>query len=255
MSTAEEKARVRELAGFYRSGQLDVDRKLIRYRFHALQPHFRPGAFLELGSGDGEMTALLTGVAQHLVVVDGSPELLAELPDAPNLQKICALFEEFEPGMRFNTVIADHVLEHVLDPVALLKRAANWVAPGGRLLVGVPNALSVHRLAAVKMGLLSHPAALNDRDRALGHRRVYTLAELRRDLVEAGLTIAATGGVFLKPLSHAQMQEHWTDAMLAAFFELGAEFPQNAAEIYAACEPPSTMPTVNRQVTDRPQCR
>jgi 2-polyprenyl-3-methyl-5-hydroxy-6-metoxy-1,4-benzoquinol methylase len=35
-----------------------------------------------------------------------------------------------------------HVLEHVDDPRAALERIAGWLAPGGTLLVGVPNLTS-----------------------------------------------------------------------------------------------------------------
>jgi hypothetical protein len=43
------------------------------------------------------------------------------------------------------------------------------------------------------------------------------------------------GGVFLKPLSNGQIQDHWTTAMVEAFFELGKDFPEIAGEIYAIC--------------------
>jgi SAM-dependent methyltransferase len=45
----------------------------------------------------------------------------------------------FAPG-RFDVVTALHVLEHVPDPVRLVRRMVEWLAPGGLLIIEVPNA-------------------------------------------------------------------------------------------------------------------
>jgi 2-polyprenyl-3-methyl-5-hydroxy-6-metoxy-1,4-benzoquinol methylase len=130
----------------------------------------------------------------------------------------------------------EHILEHVEAPVALLLRARKWLAPGSRLLIGVPNAHSIHRLVAVKMGLLKDPCELNERDRQLGHRRVYTVAALKRDVEAAGIDVIETGGVFFKPLSNQQIQGNWSEAMIQGFYELGNDFPAYAAELYCVCQ-------------------
>ena len=44
------------------------------------------------------------------------------------------------------------------------------------------------------------------------------------------------GGVFFKPLSNGQIQENWTEEMIQGFFELGKDFPEYAADIYAVCK-------------------
>jgi 2-polyprenyl-3-methyl-5-hydroxy-6-metoxy-1,4-benzoquinol methylase len=133
----------------------------------------------------------------------------------------------------------DHILEHVAEPVALLDRTRTWLAPAGRLVVGVPNGYSFHRLAGVKMGLLREPCELNERDRTLGHRRVYTRESLFRDLHAAGLPPTGWGGVFFKPLSNQQIQDTWTPTMMDGFYELGNDFPDHANELYAICEAPA----------------
>ena len=42
----------------------------------------------------------------------------------------------------YDAIIAAHVLEHTRDPSAVLKRLAALLAPGGSLVVAVPNVLS-----------------------------------------------------------------------------------------------------------------
>jgi 2-polyprenyl-3-methyl-5-hydroxy-6-metoxy-1,4-benzoquinol methylase len=230
-----EQRRVEGGAGWYLTEQLELDKRLIRLRHETLAPYCRGPEGLELGPAEGVMTRLLLEDFEHLTVVDGSAALLESIPDSPRLTKVHALFEEYEPAGRFDTVVVEHVLEHVDRPVELLRRARGWLAPGANLLVGVPNGLSFHRLAAVKMGLLGSPCELNERDAALGHRRLYTRESLQRDLEAAGLRVGTMGGVFFKPLSNRQIEEHWTEAMIRGFYELGKDFPENAAELYAVC--------------------
>lgn len=232
----DEQQRVASVADWYLTEQLDFDRRLIRFRFETLRPHLTGSEGLELGPAEGEMTRLLLDQFTTLTVVDGSSALLAQIPESSRLIKVHALFEDFVPDRAFTTIVMEHILEHVDRPVDLLRRARTWLAPRGRLLAGVPNGHSIHRLAAVKMGLLSEPCALNARDRTLGHRRVYTPEGFKADLEAAGLRVVTRGGVFFKPLSNQQIESHWTEEMIRGFYELGNDFPDLAAELYAVCE-------------------
>lgn len=229
-------ADVETRSSWYLQEQLDFDKRLIGFRYRTLKPYIQGPLGLELGPAEGEMTRFLVEDFEQLVTVDGSRELLAQIPDRPNLRKVHSLFEHYQPEQRFNTIVMEHILEHVDDPVGLLRRAASWLAPGGRILAGVPNGNSIHRLAAVKMGLLQHPCELNERDHTLGHQRVYTSATLRADIEAAGLAVSQSGGVYFKPLSNRQIQDHWSEGMIEGFYELGKDFPEHAAELYMVCE-------------------
>lgn len=234
----DEMKRISSRSNWYLEEQLDFDRRLIGFRYETLKPYLQGPEGLELGPAEGQMTKFLVQDFKRLTVVDGASELLACIPNFSNLVKVHSLFGEFEPEWQFNTIIMEHILEHVDKPVALLQRAMQWLAPEGRMLLGVPNGNSIHRLVAVKMGLLKHPCELNQRDHALGHRRVYNKETFTKDIEAAGLKIVEMGGVFLKPLSNQQIQDHWTDEMIKGFYELGKDFPENAAELYAVCKLP-----------------
>jgi 2-polyprenyl-3-methyl-5-hydroxy-6-metoxy-1,4-benzoquinol methylase len=231
-----ERGRVERLSRWYLTEQLDFDRRMIGYRYRSIKPHLKGPRGLELGPAEGLMTRMLVDDFSELTVVDGAAELLARIPSLPTLTRVHALFEEFEPEARFDTIVMDHILEHVDDPVALLSRARGWLAAAGRVVLGVPNGDSFHRLAGVKMGLLRERCELNQRDRTLGHRRVYTRHTLFVDLEAAALQPTAWGGVFFKPLSNQQIQDHWTEPMIEGFYELGKDFPEHANELFAVCE-------------------
>lgn len=230
-----ESKRVESLSKWYLEEQLDFDKRLIRYRYETIKPKFIGKHCLELGPAEGEMTQFLINDFEKLTVVEGSHELLEKIQDMPNLIKVHSLFEDYEPDKLFDTIILEHVLEHVDNPVDLLKLVKRWLNPEGRLFLGVPNANSIHRLAAVKMELLSEPSQLNSRDIALGHRRVYTPATFIKDVEKSGLNVDEWGGVYFKPLSNAQIQDNWSEEMIEGFFKLGQDFPEFAAEIFVVC--------------------
>lgn len=205
----------------------------VEYSFRVFQRFIRPGEILEMGPAEGIMTQHLVNLGFPLSVVEGSERFSSELAQRyPGISVNHSLFEDFEPAKRFQTIILGHVLEHVVDPKGLLGRVKNWLVPGGRILAAVPNARSLHRQAAVMMGLLRFEEELNETDRHHGHRRVYNPETFRNDFLAAGLSIEAFGGYWLKPLSNQQISDTWTPEMLDAFMMLGEWYPDIAGEIY-----------------------
>lgn len=194
---------------------------------------WRGTSCLELGPAEGLMTAILAGVFPDLTIVDGSEAFCADLRRRyPKAAVACSLFEEFRPTRRFDAIVMGHVLEHVADPRALLFTTRDWLTDDGMVYAAVPNARSIHRQAAVLMGLLEEEHALNDTDRHHGHRRVYDPEGLRSDFLAAGYHIEIFGGYWIKPLSNAQIDAEWSSEMLDAFMRLGERYPDIAAEIY-----------------------
>ncbi len=100
------------------------------------------------------------------------------------------------------------------------------------LFAAVPNARSLHRQAAVIMGLLGAEDELNEMDRHHGHRRVFNPETFRNVFNQAGLKIDIFGGYWMKPVSNKQIETTWTDEMLQAFMALGERYPDISGEIY-----------------------
>ena len=72
--------------------------------------------------------------------------------------------------------VCSEVLEHVDEPVRLLRNARAWLAPGCRLVVTVPG------------------GPMSAFDRHIGHRRHFSPGELGRVLVEAGFETQLLAG-------------------------------------------------------------
>lgn len=216
-----------------------VNSATIQASFRIFSRYLLPGSILELGPAEGVMTEKLVQLGREMTVVDGSAAFCEALAERhPQLTVVHALFEEYKPASPVANIVLGHVLEHVEDPVRILSQALSWLAPGGRILAAVPNSRSLHRQAAVLMGLLPFEEGLNDADLHHGHRRVYNPETFRRDFRAAGLQIEASGGYWLKPLSNSQIEQSWTPEMLNAFMELGERYPDIAGELYVIARAP-----------------
>lgn len=229
----EEKAQLERIssASLYAAG---ANSAMVSYSFKIAERYLIGDNLLEMGPAEGVMTELLATTGKKMTLVEGSGSFCDDLRRRFSQATVVhALFEEFQPDELFDNIILGHVLEHVQDPVEILSRAKRWLKPrAARLFAAVPNARSLHRQAAVIMGLLSKEDALNEMDIHHGHRRVFNPESFRNCFYQAGLKIDVFGGYWLKPVSNRQIQETWTDAMLNAFMQLGERYPDIAGEIY-----------------------
>jgi len=226
---------IEQLSNFYSDENLGLDLKLVEYAYTSFKPFFKGSVGLELGPSYGYMTKFLIDDFDSLHIVEGSKSLINQIPSYINIVKHNILFEEFHSEIKFDTIIMNHVLEHLENPQSILTKFREYVSPDGVFIIGVPNAKSIHRLAAVKLELLTSEYALKPRDKKLGHFRVYDTKSLIKEVEHAGLTVNNKGGIFLKPLSNAQIKENWDDELINGFYLLGNDFPDHCAEVFVVC--------------------
>jgi 2-polyprenyl-3-methyl-5-hydroxy-6-metoxy-1,4-benzoquinol methylase len=227
-----EMARLDRVAQEYRQPDAGrrVDQKLISLLVGRAIPWMNGPEVLEMGSGDDQWTQRMIEHFGHSHLVDGSRTLIeaARKKYGAKLTAYHSLFEELNPGKQFDTVLSSLVLEHVEDPAKVLATAAKWIKPEGRLVVIVPNALSLHRRLAVAMGLIRAADELGESDVRLGHRWVFTIASIEEAIAGAGLKIVRKAGWLTKPLPQSMMTE-FSDALLEGLMKLGDELPMEHA--------------------------
>jgi 2-polyprenyl-3-methyl-5-hydroxy-6-metoxy-1,4-benzoquinol methylase len=222
------------------SAQEGLNARIIDYRYRELAAFYRGKTCLEFGCADGRGLEILLARFESVTAVDGSARLLAETRRrirSPRLTLIHSLFEDLDLGRRFDTVQMGHVLEHVDEPRAVIKAGIRHLEPRGVLIADVPNANSIHRHVGVALGMIEKVTDLNDADRRIGHQRVYTWERFRHEFQALGLRIVKQGGVFLKPLSNAQLEQMLSAEQIQALFAVGKQFPELAAEIFVVCRP------------------
>lgn len=214
------------------------------YMLQSFEPMFRPGSLLELGCFKGALTRRLLAHFDDVTCVEASDQALQEARASldPRVQFIHSRFEEAVLPRRYDNIVLTHVLEHLDDPVAVLKRInEEWLAPGGRLFLVCPNANAPSRQIAVKMGLISHNSAVTPAEADHGHQCTYTLDTLERDAVAGGLKVKHRSGIFFKALANFQWDRLLqTDIIsqeyLDGCYQLGQHYPDLCASIFLMCE-------------------
>ena len=219
------------------------DAVLRGYIMRTLDPFLVPGRALEMGCYKGDVTELIAERYADVTVIEASGELIAAASARLGRRAsfLHGTFEAIDLPQRYDAIFLIHTLEHLDDPVAILRRVDRWLTDTGRLFVVVPNANAASRQIAVQMGLIPANDAVTPEEEVHGHRRTYRLDTLARDVQAAGLRILHGGGVFFKPLANFQFDRLMggdvvSDGYLEGCYRLGFHYPDLCASIWYACE-------------------
>jgi len=214
------------------------------YMMKAFEPFFRAGNVLELGSFKGRFTSRLLLHFGKVTCIEASIAAIEEAMRTlgSEVHFVNSTIEAATLSQVYDNVVMTHVLEHLDDPVAVLRRVNNeWLSDSGRFFLVCPNANAPSRQIAVKMGLVTHNSAVTPAEAEHGHLRTYSLDTLERDVVAAGLKVIQRSGVFFKALANFQ----WdcllqTDIVsveyLEGCYQLGQQYPDLCSSIFLLCE-------------------
>lgn len=114
-----------------------------RLDFNAMYLSVRPGAkLLEIGCGSGRQLELLRQLGWQAEGLDLDPAAVKAASARGLTIHAGGLKEQRFPDGSFDAVVSSHVIEHVHDPVGLLRECGRILRPGGRLVVVTPNTAS-----------------------------------------------------------------------------------------------------------------
>jgi SAM-dependent methyltransferase len=214
------------------------------YMLKSFAPFFKEGNLLELGSFKGDFTKRFLPFFNDITCVEASDEAvaLAKIELGDRVKFVNELFEKVTLPTKYDNIVLTHVLEHIDEPVKVLKRINDeWLSDNGRFFLVCPNANAPSRQIAVKMGLISHNTAVTPAEKAHGHNITYTLDTLERDAKAAGLKVVHRSGIFFKALANFQWDRLLqTDIIskeyLDGCYELGQQYPDLCSSIFLMCE-------------------
>lgn len=250
-----------ERGKFFRS----YEKVLGHYIVQSVLEHMKPPSLLDVACGNGMLAGLLAPRFERVLGVDASSAHIAKAREAhPGIEFVHALAEDYVAEEPFSTITMINLLEHVVDPVALLARMMPNLAKDGVLIVNVPNAMAINRRIAKLMGTIKDEYELSPFDiDVAGHRRYYDMEKLVGDVNAAGFRVVARSGVFYKMLSSAQLNwflenglweeggfgwgrvgaekaKDWRKAFCEASYEFGKERPEECNLIQVVAQKKET---------------
>src|SRR5262245_45403025 len=142
---------------------------------------------LDVGAADGLLSRQLTERGWRVTAIEGDPALAQA--GARHCERMITMNLDREVPMGegpFDVIVYGDVLEHLVDPQRVLVEVDRSLAPGGFVIISVPNIahlwirllLLMGRFEYLDRGILDH-----------SHLRFFTERSLRAMLSSAGLTI------------------------------------------------------------------
>lgn len=172
-------ARPASILGIFAAGVLTQFRRRLDYRYrHLPRPPAGGGRLLDVGCGSGTFLQLASSCGWNVIGLDPDAKASASRQDLEVLQ---GGIERFDGRQReFDVITLKHVIEHVHEPLAVLRRCRELLKPGGRLWLETPNVkgLGHERFGRSWYGL--------DPPR---HLVLFNRASLEQALREAGFSV------------------------------------------------------------------
>jgi 2-polyprenyl-3-methyl-5-hydroxy-6-metoxy-1,4-benzoquinol methylase len=217
----------------------DFDNEILLtwYPQRVLQHAKSRGSLLELGLGHGYTTNIFANHFEQHVVLEGSPAVIRNFQEKHpecRAQIVHTYFEEFSTGRKFDVIVMGFILEHVDDPLQILRHFRQFLVPGGKMFLAVPNAEVMNRRLGHLAGMLADMSALSENDHLLGHKRYYTVASLTSEVAQAGYQVDRLEGIYMKPFTTKQIVSLQLDRkIVAALCDLGVTYPELSCGILA----------------------
>ncbi|MCL4552751.1 MAG: class I SAM-dependent methyltransferase [Candidatus Marsarchaeota archaeon] len=100
------------------------------------------GRLLEIGFGNGRTLELMKDLGWHVEGLDIDPVSVENAKGKGLSVRLGVLEAQGYPNDHFDAIIMSHLIEHVHEPLQLLRECHRILKPGGRLVLVTPNSQS-----------------------------------------------------------------------------------------------------------------
>lgn len=168
------------LAQFHPGGADELDAAAM----HLPAPKQRGARLLEVGSGSGITLARMQSFGWQVEGVEVDPAAVKAAENRGVKVHLGDLLSQHFPDNTFDAIFSSHVIEHLHDPMPVLRECHRIMKPGGTLVVLTPNIESMgHRRYGIAWVGLDPPRHLN----------LFSRAALQRATESAGFKVQRCG--------------------------------------------------------------
>jgi 2-polyprenyl-3-methyl-5-hydroxy-6-metoxy-1,4-benzoquinol methylase len=198
---------------------------------------------LDVGAADGLLARRLSAQGWRVTAIESDPALGAAA--TPHVERL--VDADLNAGIPavdgpFDAIVYGDVLEHLVDPLAVLRGLEGALAPAGVVVLSIPNVAHLW----MRLSLLGGRFQYGDRgllDRT--HLRFFTERSLRDLLREAHLSIErwTATPVPLHQVVPAEWQGGWLDRLHAASAAVARRVPRLLGyQFVVLCRPEESAP-------------
>lgn len=145
---------------------------------------------LDIGCGSGRISKQLQDLGYHVTGLDFSEEAVKRAQARGINAKQANLDEGIPlPDGNFDIVWAGDIVEHVFDPIGLLKESARVLKPGGAILITIPSDVGIVSRIKMLFGI-SHQEGMYMTSGFYKHHTFFTPRLIRFMLKKAGLEVS-----------------------------------------------------------------
>jgi len=102
-------------------------------------PSLNQGNLLDVGCGDGDFVLAMQDYGWRTQGVDLDPAAVEFARQRGADVRLGLLSEQHYESDTFDCIVMSHAIEHVADPVGILRECYRILKPGGRLVLATPN--------------------------------------------------------------------------------------------------------------------
>ncbi len=164
-------------------------------------------------------------------------ELINDFLEGGNVSKIIVDTFKGKPDV----VICTGLLHEVEKPEVLLKAIRTVCDENTEVVLNVPNALSFHRILAVRSGIIKDEHTMSKQNIKLQQHNVFDIKSLTNLVEINGFKVIKSGSFFVKPFTHEQMQKCinagiLNEKILDGFYNMSNVLPEYGSELFAVCQ-------------------